>query len=300
MFWFKNLMAYRLTQQIDFSNLETALQELRYTPCNATDMSKFGWVAPLSTSEQLYFEVSGHILLISCKEEKNLPTEVIRKETERRIAELEDKEQRKLKKPEKQAVKDQIISSLLPRAFSKYQFTAIWIDVRKGFIYVDARSAKRAEDTLALLRKSLGSLPVVPLRYNRHPSEVMTEWLINGTPQWLDLLEEGKLRHFDINSTVIFKRQDLESEEVTVCLENGSKAVALALDWENNLSFTLNEDGILSRLKFADEVREKNDDILKEDVAQRFDADFLLMTDTLIRLMGNLSDEFGGIKEHQG
>lgn len=196
-FWFKNLMAYRLTQQIDFSNLETALQELRYTPCNATDMSKFGWVAPLSTSEQLYFEVSGHILLISCKEEKNLPAGVIRKETEQRIAELEEKEQRKLKKTEKLAVKDQVVSGLLPRAFSKYQHTAIWIDTTKGLIFVDSSSAKKSENALALLRKSLGSLPVVPLSYNSNPSEVMTSWLVNGAPQWLMLLEEGKLKRFD-------------------------------------------------------------------------------------------------------
>lgn len=43
MFWFKNLMAYRLTQQIDFSSIEAVLQEARYTPCNSSDMSRFGW-----------------------------------------------------------------------------------------------------------------------------------------------------------------------------------------------------------------------------------------------------------------
>lgn len=296
MFWFKNLMAYRLTQQIDFSNIEMALQEFRYTPCNATDMSEFGWIAPLSTSEQLYFEASGQILLVSCKEEKNLPAEVIKKETEEKIAELEEKEQRELKKIEKQAVKDQVVSTLLPRAFSKYQFTALWIDTKKGFIYVDSNSAKRSEDTLALLRKSLGSLPVVPLSYQIDPAQIMTSWLVKDAPSWLTILEDGKLKYFDTNSIAIFKRQDLSGEEVMTFLHNGAFAVNLALEWENNLSFALNEDGTLSKLKFADEVREKNDDILQEDVAQRFDADFLLMATTISHLMENLADEFGGVR----
>ena len=41
-------------------------------------------------------------------------------------------------------------------------------------------------------------------------------------------------------------------------------------------------------LKFADTVREKNADILKEDYAQRFDADFVLMTGILSKLTGKL------------
>lgn len=59
----------------------------------------------------------------------------------------------------------------------------------------------------------------------------------------------------------------------------------------------MNEDATLSRVKFADEVREKNDDILKEDIAQRFDADFLLMTEELKLFTQKMIEEFGGIKE---
>lgn len=58
------------------------------------------------------------------------------------------------------------------------------------------------------------------------------------------------------------------------------------------LNFRFNEDCTIKRLKFADTVREKNDDILKEDFAQRFDADFVLMTGILAKLTENLLDEF--------
>ena len=53
-------------------------------------------------------------------------------------------------------------------------------------------------------------------------------------------------------------------------------------------------------MKFADAVREKNADILKEDYAQRFDADFVLMTGILSKLTENLLDEFGGEKVRLG
>lgn len=79
-------------------------------------------------------------------------------------------------------------------------------------------------------------------------------------------------------------------------LEKGKVVTKIALDWENNLRFVLCEDGTLKRLKFDDEVLEKNSDILKEDIAQRFDADFLLMTATLSTLTENLLNEFGGEK----
>lgn len=298
--WFKNVMIYRLTAELelDSQTLEAQLQQTKFSPCQQSDMSKFGWSSPLPTSEQLHFAQGKQFLLLSHKEDKLLPAQVVKKETENRIATLEQKEQRALKKTEKQAIKDDVIATLLPRAFSKHQFTPIWLDLDRQFVYVDAGSAKRAEDTLALLRKTLGSLPVVPLSFNLSPSEIMTNWLAKGhTPSWLTLLEEAELKSFETDSVIRCKRQDLESEEITQHLQAGKFITKLAMEWESHFTFVLNEDATLSRIKFADEVRERNDDILKEDIAQRFDADFLLLTEELRLFIQKLTDEFGGIKE---
>lgn len=57
MVWFKNLMIYRLTKALDWTedSLQTALQQCEYHPCQQSDMSKFGWTNPLRGSEMLHF-----------------------------------------------------------------------------------------------------------------------------------------------------------------------------------------------------------------------------------------------------
>ena len=299
MFWLKNAMIYRLTKDLDWSSdqLNEHLQNNAFNPCGLGELTKFGWIAPLQGTDLLHFSVANQILLVAQKEDKILPASVIKRELDQRVAQLEQKEQRKLKKTEKQTLKDDVIQTLLPRAFSKYQQTAIWIDAENNLIYVDAASAKRAEDTLALLRKSLGSLPVVPLTFAKQPAVEMKQWIQNeSTPGWLMPLEEAELRDVQTDGVIRCKQQTLESEEMLALLER-KLVTKLALEWEEHLTFILNEDCSLKRLKFADQIRDKNDDILKEDIAQRFDADFVLMTGILSKLTENLLHAFGGEKE---
>lgn len=298
--WFKNLMSYRLTKSLEWNltQLQTQLETCRFHPCGVQDQSKFGWSAPLRGSDLLYFSVGKQILLMAQKEEKMLPTNVVKRELAHRIESLEEKENRKLKKNEKQTLKDDVVMNLLPRAFSKNQYTALWIDTESGLLHVDAASAKRAEDVLALLRKSLGSLPVVPLAFANEPSMILTDWITqDNLPHWLIALEEAELRGSQEDSVIRCKKQPLENKDILALLQEGKKVVSkLALEWEDTLTFVFNEDGSLKRLKFADSVREKNEDISKEDFAQRFDADFVLMTGILAKLTENLLEAFGGEK----
>ena len=105
--WFKNLMSYRLTKPLDWdlNGLQRQLSACEFHPCGSQDQSKFGWTNPLKGSELLYFSVGKHILLVAKKEEKMLPANVVKRELDERIESLEQKENRKLKKTEKQTLK---------------------------------------------------------------------------------------------------------------------------------------------------------------------------------------------------
>ena len=296
MYWFKNAIIYQLIKEIDFSQIEDQLKECEFTPCCSADVSHFGWSAPLATSENLAHQADGRILLVAKREEKILPVEVVNRELNKRITALEEKEQRKLKKVERSSLKDDVVATLLPQAFSRIKTTALYIDTVKQLIFVDAASSKTSEDALALLRKSLGSLPVVPLAFNRAPCEVMTKWVTDTAPDWITLREEVEIREKEDLGVIHCKQKAVEDDEIIELVQNGLVS-KLALEWEDNLKFVLVEDGTLKRLKFDDNITEKNDDIVKEDAAARFDADFVLMVNVLGKTVDSLIKEFSGLKD---
>lgn len=299
MLWFKNLMIYRLSRDIPLvaDEMEKQLEAYAFSPCGSQDMAKTGWVSPIGPrGEALTHVTNGQILICARKEEKILPSPVVKQALEARISKLEAEQSRKLKKTEKDALKDEVLHSLLPRAFSRFSQIWLWIDPASGLIMVDSASAKKSEDTLALLRKSLGSLPVVPLTLENPIELTLTEWVRSGElPAGFTLMDEAELKAMLEDGGVIrCKKQDLVSDEIATHIEAGKVVTKLALDWQERVQLMLSDDGSIKRLKFADALREQNDDIDREDVAGRFDADFILMTGELTAMVANIIEALGG------
>lgn len=298
--FFKNAIIYRIGNPMalmaHLPTLEENLKQFQFTPCGSQDMARTGWVPATEQHQTLVHQANGQFLLTIQKQEKIIPGPVIKQELNARVTKLETEQGRRLKKTEKDALKDEVLHSLLPRAFVKNHRTQLWIDVGNALITVDASSARKAEDALALLRKSLGSLPVIPLTIEKPVELTLTDWVRSGgVPAGFAMGDSAELKAILADGGIArVKKQDLVSDEIATHIEAGKVVTKLALDWQQRIDFTLSDSFMLSRLKFCDELRDQNDDIDREDVLARFDADFTLMTGELSALINQLVTALGG------
>jgi len=300
--WFKNIRAYRLTSPFELSaeQLETQLSGGVFTPCAKSQALSMGWVPPLGDeAELLVHAANGRLLLCLKREEKLLPSTVVREQLEEKVAEIQNEQARKVYRKEKLSLKDEIIQDCLPRAFSRSSRTFAFIDTRSRWIFVDAASASRAEELLNLLRDGIGSFPVMLPQVNNAPSATMTGWLAHqNLPDDFALGEECELREPGEEGGVVRCRGvDLLSEEVETHLNAGKQVARLSLSWDERLSLVMAEDLCLRRLKFSDELLKENDEIPEAELAARLDADFALMSDAVVALQERVIALFGGEAE---
>lgn len=298
--WFRNARVFRFTKPFDISpeELEEKLQADAFKPCGPQETSRQGWVPPLGKhGEQLVHSANGYHLISLRKEEKILPGPVVKEAVEERAEAIEIEQGRKVRRKEKDEIKEQVMLEMLPQAFSKNRRCYAYLAPQDGVLVVDAGSAKQAEDLASTLRKSVGSLPVRPPAVEQSPAFTFTGWL-NETidlPTSIALGSECELKDPSEDGGVVrCKGLDLKADEIRNHLEAGMQVTKLAVTWDDNVSFVLDEELGIRRLKFGETLQDQLDDVDADDAVAKFDAAFSLMTLELSRMIPGLLEALGG------
>ena len=160
--WFKHLQLYQFVEDFDF-NLEIMEEQLRafsFKPCASILPMSVGWQAPIGDNDAspLIHSANGVHLLSLRIEEKILPSTVIRDQLQEKVTELQTEQNRKLSSKEKATLKDDIYSSLLPRAFSKNSTILAMFLPKEQQLIIDCSSRNKAEEFISFLRKLVACL----------------------------------------------------------------------------------------------------------------------------------------------
>ncbi len=302
--WFKNLMIYSFIDEMAFEAkaLEERLENGRFSPCSTQELESYGWTSPMGKhGESLQHSGSGFILLCAKREDRILPASVIKDFVADRIGEIEDQQMRKVGRKERDEIKDEVIMELTPKAFTRTSLTYGLLMPEQGYLVVDAGSAKKADDFTTYLRKTMGSLPVKPISSKDAPVSLFTAWLDGKlvAPEDIIIGSECELNAANDDGGVIrcSKQQLLDSDEIKAHLTADKYVVKLGLEWQDSLSFVLDNELNVKKLRFADAMREQAAEDGSDDAAAEFDAQFTLSSLELAKFIPRLLEVFGGISD---
>jgi recombination associated protein RdgC len=289
--FFRNLTLFRFPTSLDFTALESQLDEARLKPVGVLELSSRGFVSPFGRDgEALSHRIGDAIWLTVGGEDKLLPAAIVNDLLARKLAEMEEKEGRKPGGRARKRLKDDLVHELLPRAFVRPTRTDALLDLENGLCIVDTSSRKSAESVVSEIRRALGSFPALPLNAEVAPRSVLTGWIAGeALPEGLALGDECELKDAaDKGAVVKCQRHDLACDEIGKHLEAGKQVTRLALTLDDHVSFVLGEDLVLRKFKLLDGAVDQLESTERDDLRAELDARFALMAAEARRLFSVL------------
>ena len=295
---FKNLILYRLPQDWTEvpADLELKLADRCLFPCAPFEMQSRGWI-DASPAQRLMHTIEQQRLIALGVEQKLLPSSVIRQVVVERAAKFTEDQGFPCGRKQLRDLRLAVTEELKSRALSRRTSTLAWIDGEDRWFAVNAASAKRAEDVIDVLRNTIGSFAAVPLGTERSPAMSMAQWLHAGAaPNGFTLDDSLELRAGDKSPAVIRYTQCApESRELRARLAAGMLPTRLGLTWNGRISFVLTDKLVLKQIEFLELADQPPaDDDPELDPVERFDAELLLMSGELRKLIADLIDALGG------
>lgn len=296
--FFRNARVFKLAQGAADTlsqHIESTLDPWRFTEARAGDMQSIGWFPPVGGGN-LEHVVGGQVLLCLRVEKKILPAAVVKLEARMRAAKIEQQQGFKPGRKQMKEITELVTDELLPKAFSKYTDTGVWIDPANGFLVIDSASPSKSDEVLGMLAKAFDPFPVQALYMQTMPALAMTTWLADDEPPaGFSIDQDTELESMTASGgKVRYVRQSIDPAEVNKHIGQGKQCTRLALTWNDRVSFVLAEDFTLKGIKALDVLRE--DCGAAENEAERFDSNFALMAGELGKLLHDLIAAHGGEK----
>ncbi len=286
--WFKNATVFHVENMPSFKLLETALKENLLKPCPPHARYVYGWLP--SFNDLPVYSCNGAMIFSMGKEERLLPTMVIKQALDEKIAEIEAKEARNVKRSERNQLKEDLEFNLLPKSFTVVKSTWAYLDTINNRLIVNTPNANVASDLAALLMKTVkDNFALTAIKIDTKVNTLLTESVKSPAflPSQLSLRDCCQLIDPNNESKRLnCKGYELPCEEVEHLLAKGLSVSELALNFDERIDFTFHERFIFKGLKFIGVLEEEFNDAKKSETElQAIDASLFLMSTEINRLI---------------
>jgi recombination associated protein RdgC len=291
---FRNVRLYSFTNAWPQSeeDLSTALQTAAFKPCGPLTVRSNGWEPPAPEGgDMLARRVNGADLIRLRSQSRVLPPAVVNEELEARV---DDYRQRMGEEPsgrEKRRLKAEVRDELLPKSMLKSDRIWGFVDIATKVVGIDAAKPAMAERFERRLKAAFGDLDLDPLKFESPVHEFLTAMFLGDTRQNFALGHECRMQAAsDEISTVRWTNFDLSDSTIRRHVIDGMRITHLGLVYDNIMSFVLDENGVITKLKFLG-MDDAPDD--ENEPLARLDAEFVLLTGSLRALLKDLNKILG-------
>ena len=290
----ENAILYRIDAAwlADIEVASKGFERLLYEPIGPTQDQAIGWTQPRGEENGAMIEsVGGQWIAKWVVEKKDIPASVVNRKLAKRMAEIEEREGRRVGRAEKKELKEEIRFDLLPHAFPKIKNVWVWIDPVANLLVIDSTSQAHADMIVTALVDASPGFAVHMLRTNTNACAAMAHWLhTHEAPEDFSIDRETELQACDESKAVVrYANHPLDIAEIREHIDQGKLPVKLAMTFDDRVSFVLTDGLQLRGIEFLDAVAEDH----KTDDAG-FDADVAIATGELRALLPALVHSLGG------
>ncbi|MDZ7645455.1 MAG: recombination-associated protein RdgC [Woeseiaceae bacterium] len=292
---FRDIRYYRLESPWPDSDeaLSGKLEDAAFEPCGPLTERSSGWVpvAP-DAGDSMARRVNGADLVRLRSQSRVLPPAVVNEELEARIEDYSRRMGEAPRPREKRRLKAETRDELLPKAMRKSDRIWGYVDPSEKVVGIDTATESVAERFLRRLRAPFGDLQLRPLQFRQPVSELLTGIFLGGAPGQFALGRECRMQDAaDPRAVVRWNDFDLTDRSIRDHVAHGMHLTQLGIEYDNMLSFVLDDNGVMRKLRLVGMHEDKEID---NDPVARLDAEFALLSGTLRRLLGDLRKLLGG------
>ena len=293
---FRNLRFYRVTSPWPESeqDLSDSLAKNAFSPCGSFSERSAGWEAPGNDEDDpLCRRLNGADLLQLRTQSRVLPAAAIKEALEDRLVEFRSRMELEPTRGEVRRLKEETRDKLLPKSLLKSERNRACFIHAESLLVIDVGTISKAEWVIEQLRACFDQFHCTPLTFNNSPADLLTGIFMGDSPLGFSLGRECRMQdRSDRKSVVIWRDFELTDHSIRQHVVEGMNLTHLGVGFDQVMNCVIDQEGVVSKVKFIE--GEAVDDWGSEDPMAKLDADFVLLTGAVRRLLEDLKKLLGG------